>query len=54
MKSAILFFLFVTALSAHGFAQQADPVSKAGWISAGARSTLSAFDHDGAGLGTGG
>lgn len=45
--------LILLAVCAGGqvFAQQA---SQGGWLSLGARSTLSAFDHDGAGLGTGG
>mgnify|MGYP000856730089 FL=1 len=28
--------------------------SKAGWVSFGARSTISSFDHDGSGIGAGG
>lgn len=35
-------------------AQDAATPSQAGWFSLGARSTLSAFDHNGSGIGTGG
>jgi len=41
----------------NGFAQlenAPEPKSNEGWLSLGGRSTLSAFDHDGNGLGTGG
>lgn len=37
-----------------GQTQNTSTPSKAGWFSLGGRSTLSAFDEDGAGLGTGG
>lgn len=61
-KIAGSFCLWLLALpvllaSFHG-AAQSDPANlstpSGGWVSLGMRSTLSLFDHDGAGLGTGG
>lgn len=48
----ILFYLLIAGCGQYAFGQET--ASQAGWISAGARSTLSAFDHDGSGIGTGG
>lgn len=56
MKLLIIHLVFFAALFAVKpvLAQDSIPVSNAGWISVGARSTISAFNHDGFGLGTGG
>ncbi len=52
------FLLFLLAVSQNVFSQEGQNLhseaSKKGWISLGARSTLSGFSHDGFGLGTGG
>ena len=62
METRIILFLLIVWPFHHGFCQ-ADTLKKPdfepkvhaqSWVSVGARSTLSAFDHDGAGLGTGG
>ena len=47
--------LFITSLKAYSQSEN-DSLSKSkgGWFSLGGRSTISLFDHDGAGLGTGG
>lgn len=48
MKFLLVSFLFLS--QQFGFSQEKSPR----WFSLGARTTLSAFDHDGSGLGTGG
>ncbi|MEZ5173071.1 MAG: hypothetical protein R2850_06110 [Bacteroidia bacterium] len=54
LRSHILLFFFPFFIS--GIIQQvnAQTLSQPGWFSLGARSTLSAFSHDGNGLGAGG
>ena len=47
-------FLIVALTPGDGFAQIGSKEAKSGWFSLGGRSTLSAFDGDGGGLGTGG
>ncbi len=54
MKNFIFCSLLGVLLSGNSFSQTAEIPSQAGWVSLGARSTLSAFDHDGSGIGTGG
>ncbi len=58
MKSKILFLLFVALLCIQGSLRGQDTIPKykshAGWVSLGGRSTLSLFDSDGKGIGTGG
>lgn len=53
-----VFLLFLLVVSQNVFSQEGQNLrleaSKKGWISLGARSTLSGFSHDGFGLGTGG
>jgi hypothetical protein len=50
----ILFSFFLYSTNAFSQEGAKTPSSKAGWFSLGARSTISLFDSDGAGLGTGG
>lgn len=57
-KTALLFFtstllVFSTTTNAQ-VATENSSKNNAGWFSLGARSTISLFDHDGAGLGSGG
>lgn len=47
-------FLMIAVAKRDGFAQMSGEDTKSGWFSLGGRSTLSAFDRDGGGLGTGG
>lgn len=47
-------FLVIAFSKGEGFAQTTGKETKSGWLSLGGRSTLSAFDGDGGGLGTGG
>jgi hypothetical protein len=47
-------FLIIAFTRGDGFAQISRVETKSGWFSLGGRSTLSAFDGDGGGLGTGG
>lgn len=55
-KSIFAIFLLVLLMYSKGFAQDSSKTfsSSAGWFSLGGRSTLSTFDSDGTGLGTGG
>jgi len=51
------FLLPLFLISTCAFAQKTDAgkaIAEPGWFSVGARSTISLFDHDGGGLGTGG
>lgn len=50
INNLIIIFLLISSI---GFSQE-NTNSNAGWVSVGGRSTLSLFDGDGAGLGTGG
>ena len=58
MKSNIVFLLYGALLCIHGSLRGQDTIpkhtSQAGWVSLGGRGTLSLFDSDGKGLGTGG
>lgn len=58
MNKLLFSFLILSLVfsQANSYAQQTEAVSKndAGWFSFGGRSTISAFDHDGIGIGTGG
>lgn len=47
-------FLIIALVQGDGFAQIGSKETKSSWFSLGGRSTLSAFDGDGGGLGTGG
>jgi hemolysin activation/secretion protein len=53
LRNIVLILLFINQIS---FAQDSTKTttSRSGWFSLGGRSTLSAFSHDGNGLGTGG
>ncbi len=51
MKSKLIIVLLLVIQIIYA---QNDSISNAGWFSLGGRSTLSAFDADGSGLGTGG
>lgn len=55
-KSISAIFLLLLLMYSKGFAQDGTKtfLSSAGWFSLGGRSTLSTFDSDGTGLGTGG
>ncbi len=59
MKNLLTSFIDFTALlvNTNAYSQHEIDTSKtssAGWFSLGVRSTISLFDHDGTGLGTGG
>ncbi len=59
MKNIFLFFAILTSCffaNQSGYSQELSTsnVPKAGWVSIGGRSTISLFDSDGIGLGTGG
>jgi hypothetical protein len=58
MKIKSIYFTFIAILFIYESSVAQDStknvVSKAGWFSLGGRSTISSFDHDGAGIGTGG
>jgi hypothetical protein len=52
MKKSVVFTSLLLLPFSYLFSQQAN--NNAGWFSLGVRSTVSAFSHDGTGLGTGG
>lgn len=58
MKSKIIYLLAGVIICTQGLLRAQDTIlknkSQAGWVSLGARSTLSLFDGDGKGIGTGG
>lgn len=54
---SFILFLMVSAIPRQGLSQTQDnavTANSGGWFSLGGRSTLSAFSHDGSGIGTGG
>lgn len=54
IRLLLVSFLIIAITNGDGFAQKNRVEAKAGWFSLGGRSTLSAFDGDGGGVGTGG